>query len=386
MTPTHIVCHYAEIGIKGKNRVIFERKLKENIERAVGGYGRARVVSGRILVELQKDARKNTSAIAEQLCRVFGIAHFSFAVRGARDIDAIQKVCRDTLSEKMFETFRIECRRSDKKFAITSQKVNERVGEHIVTTLHKRVRLKEPDVTCFIEILEREAFIYTEKINGPGGLPVGVSGKVVVMLSGGIDSPVAAWYAMKRGARSVFVHFHSVPQTSRASLEKVEDIAKILSGFQGKSAIYFVPILAIQKEAVLKVPASLRVIVYRRAMFRIAQEIARRERANAIVTGDALGQVASQTLENIAAIEDAVSIPVLRPLIGFDKQEIIEKAKEIGTYDISILPHDDCCSLFLPKHPETKARLEDVRMAEERIDVEMSANDARENATLEFFD
>jgi len=233
-----------------------------------------------------------------------------------------------------------------------------------------RVDLKNPDITCFIELVEKYAFLYLEKIKGWGGLPVGVSGKAISLLSGGIDSPVASFLAMKRGLNLIFLHFHALPYTNKASIDKVKKIVETLNKFQPKLKLYLVPFAEIQKEILLKTPSPLRVIFYRRMMFRIAEKIAEKEKIKAIITGENLGQVASQTLENLKVIEKATNLLVLRPLIGEDKLEIIEKAKEIGTYDISILPYQDCCSRFLPEHPQTKANLEVVEKAERKLRVE----------------
>ncbi len=221
----------------------------------------------------------------------------------------------------------------------------------------------------FIEITNRYAFLYLEKIKGLGGLPVGVSGRAVSLLSGGIDSPVASFYAQKRGIELVFLHFHALPYVNKASLEKAEKIVKILNKYQFSSKLYLIPFADIQKEILLKTKASFRVVLYRRFMFRIAEILAKKEKAKVLITGESVGQVASQTLENIAVITRAISLPIFRPLICQDKQDIIEKAKEIGTYDISILPHQDCCSRFLPKRPATKANLTEVRKEENKLDI-----------------
>ncbi|MEE9190281.1 MAG: tRNA uracil 4-sulfurtransferase ThiI, partial [Candidatus Neomarinimicrobiota bacterium] len=246
--------------------------------------------------------------------------------------------------------------------------------------------LSNPGLTCYIDVLKDEAFIFISKIQGPGGLPVGASGKVAVLLSGGIDSPVAAYYILKRGGKAVFVHFHSVPYVTEASIDKVRDIIEIMKKFQSKSKLYLIEFAPVQNEIMEYCEPKYRVLHYRRFMVAIADKIAKRENAKALITGESLGQVASQTLENIAVVEDSAQLPILRPLIGYDKQDIINKAQEIGTYEISILPHQDCCTLFVPKHPATKARLSDVRNSESNLDVESLVNTAVENATVEFFD
>jgi thiamine biosynthesis protein ThiI len=226
-----------------------------------------------------------------------------------------------------------------------------------------------PDLRCNIEIVDEAAYIYVEKIRGVGGLPVGASGKVLIMLSGGIDSPVAAWRMMKRGVKALFVHFYSYPYTDKASLEKVEELAEILATWNYRTQVYLVSFAEVQREIVTQTPAPFRVILYRRMMVRIAQQIAAAARAECLVTGESLGQVASQTLGNLRAIEEVAEIPILRPLIGDDKAEIMDLAERIGTFEISTLPHDDCCSLFVPKHPATNASLEAVQEAEAALDI-----------------
>ncbi|MBU4141705.1 tRNA 4-thiouridine(8) synthase ThiI, partial [Patescibacteria group bacterium] len=241
-----------------------------------------------------------------------------------------------------------------------------------------KVKLKNPDINCFIEIVEGKALIYFEKIKGLGGLPVGTSGKVLSLISSGFDSPVAAWRLMKRGARVDFIHFHSYPRTSKASINNVKNLIKILNKYQFNSILYLAPLLDIQREIFAKCEERLRIILYRRFMFRIAEILAWKIGAGALVTGESLGQVASQTLENIGVANNAVSIPIFRPFIGADKIEIIDEAKKIGTYEFSSQPYEDCCSLFTPRHPATKARLGQVEFEESKLDSEKLIKEAIE--------
>lgn len=385
MKISYIICHYSEIGLKGKNRKFFEEKLIENIKKALSPsfYKKVRRISGRVIIEVTEQGIKKQKEIKEKLKNVFGLAYFAFAQNCSQDIKAICKKAKELLENKKFKTFKISAKRSKKDYPLTSQEINERVGEYILKKFHAevplpagsrrekiKVNLTKPDITLFIEIVERYAFLYSEKIKGPCGLPVGVSGKAISLISGGIDSPVASFFAMKRGLELAFLHFFSYPFTQKSSLEKVRKLVRVLNKFQGGSRLYFVPFADIQKEILLKTKAKLRVILYRRFMFRIAEEIARKESAKALITGESVGQVASQTLENIGVIEGVAKLPVLRPLIGMDKQDIIKKAREIDTFDISILPAEDCCSRFLPKHPETKAKLKEIKKEEEKLDVE----------------
>lgn len=394
----YIICHYGEIGLKGKNRKFFEEKLVKNIKLALGPsffkyvhpvksrkagaakpqFNRVKRISGRIIVKSisgSPSSEADRRRVSESLTKVFGIQYFAFSESCEQNIEAIKNKALEILKSRNFKSFKINTQRSKKDFPLTSQEINEKVGEHILKKLKVqkakfKVDLKNPDITLFIEIVEKYAFLYTEKIKGPGGLPIGVSGKAVALLSGGIDSPVASYLAMKRGLQITAVHFHALPFTNRASIDKVKKILTILLTFQKNIKLYLVPFADIQKEIVLKTAPKLRVILYRRMMFRIAQEIAKKERAGAIVTGENLGQVASQTLENLRVIEKAANLLVLRPLIGDDKSEIIEKAKKIKTFEISILPHQDCCSRFVPVHPETRANIEEVEREEKKLNIE----------------
>lgn len=378
MCMEYVVCHYHEIGLKGKNRKFFEEKLVANLKRVLGqeNFEFVRRISGRILIKLSKRAMSKRRAIEKSLKKVFGLANFAFSVKVEPRIGEIKKAAIGLLKDKKFKTFRVTTQRSEKEFPLTSQQINEQVGDEIRVKLKKEVNLKNPNITCFIEIVGKDAFIYSEKIKGAGGLPSGVSGKAVALLSGGIDSPVAAYQIMKRGTKVIFLHFHSFSYTDYASIEKAKEIVDLLSQYQGQSKLYLLPFAKIQEQILTKTPAKLRVVLYRRMMMRIGQRIAAKEKALALVAGESIGQVASQTLENIKAIEEAVSLPVFRPLIGQDKQEIIDQAKKINTFKISILPHQDCCARFVPKHPATRARLEEVKKAEEGIDINQLVNEA----------
>jgi len=382
----YIVCHYHEIGLKGKNRNFFEKKLVENIKLVLKpeNFEWVKRFPGRIVIKLREE--KKSKAVKDKLSCVFGISYFAFAKACKSKIKEIKKTALELIKEEKGITFRIETKRSDKNFPYSSQKVNEIVGEFILKNLKgKGVKLENPKITCFIEILPKISFLYLRKNKGPGGLPVTTSGKIISLLSGGIDSPVASYCLIKRGAKLVFVHFHSYPYTTRSSIEKVEKIVKTLSKFQFSSKLYLVPFGEVQKEILLKIPARFRIILYRRTMFKIAEMIAKKEKAQALVTGESLGQVASQTLENIRAIDEAVKIPVFRPLIGKDKEEIIKIARQIGTYEISILPHQDCCTRFLPKHPETKASLKEIKKVEKDIAIRKIVQEAIKDYSIKKF-
>jgi thiamine biosynthesis protein ThiI len=252
---------------------------------------------------------------------------------------------------------------------MTSMDIERAVGAAVCDTLGKKVSLKHPDLTVYLELLSKEAYCATEKVQGPGGMPVGVSGKVTCLISGGIDSPVAAYRMIKRGCRAFFVHFSGRPLVSRASEEKVRDLVQVLTAYQYESRLAVIPFGEIQREIVLNTPAPFRVVLYRRMMLRIAEELARRESCWGLVTGDSLGQVASQTPENLAVVEEATELPLLRPLIGMDKLEIMDDARRLGTYDTSIEEDQDCCKLFTPPHPSTKTRLDVLQKIERNLDV-----------------
>ena len=371
--------HYAEVGLKGKNRVFFEKRLANNIKLSLQGTGYAEVkrLHDRILVHLGQGA--NISEIKKRLGQVMGIAHFEFSCRTENNIAAIKDAALRHIRDVPCESLKVETKRADKSFPLTSPEVSAEVGGYLLQATGARADMHNPDLTCWIKITQKAAYISTEKIQGIGGLPVGVSGKVLVMLSGGIDSPVAAWQMIKRGAKAVFIHFYSYPYTDKASLEKVIEIAQILAVSNYRSTIYLVPFADLQQTIVTATPAPFRVLLYRRMMTRIAQRVATMVDAEALVTGESLAQVASQTLTNLRTIEAIAEIPILRPLIGEDKAEIIEKAQRIGTFDVSTRPHQDCCSLFVPKHPATRASLIELDNAESGLDIDTLVEDALNN-------
>lgn len=372
-----VICHYSEIALKEGNRSFFERKLVENIKKSINSEFVLDIkkISGRILIVLNDGVIK--SEIEESLKRVFGISNFLFCIKTKPTIEDISRELTLILEKEKFKTFRITAKRSEKNTPNTSQQINEQVGANIFNHFKDiSVNLENPDINCFVEIVSGSAYISIKKIQGLNGLPVGTGGKVVLMLSGGIDSPVAGFMAMSRGLNVILVHFHTYPETSQNSIEKVKEISKILSKYQPRTKLYLVPFAKIQKQIFLSINPKLRVIFYRRLMFKIAQEIAKKEKALGIVTGESIGQVASQTLENINAIQNGIAMPIIRPLICYHKDDIIEKARQIKTFDISILPHDDCCSRFLPKHPEIRAKIEDVLAEEKKLNIDLMIKEA----------
>jgi thiamine biosynthesis protein ThiI len=380
-----IVVHYQEIALKGNNRPWFIARLARNLREATRDVGvrEVRVLMGRIEVALEDSV--DWSAVRDRIARVFGVANFAQAGRVPLDVDAIAQAILDDLGDREARTFRVSARRADKRFPLTSPQIEREVGGRIKAAKGWPVDLDDPALTIHVEALTNDAFYYFGKEPGAGGMPVGVSGRVVCLLSGGIDSPVAAWRLMRRGCRVLFVHFHSYPILSRASQEKVRELARLLAVYQFHSRLLLVPFGEIQQQVTLSVAPPLRVIVYRRLMMRIAEEIARRNRAQALVTGEAVGQVASQTLENLASINRVVTMPVLRPLIGLDKDEITAEAQRLGSYEISIIPDQDCCTLFTPRHPATRGRLIDVERAEATLPVPEIVERAVAAAAVEDF-
>ncbi len=382
----YIVCHYSEIALKGRNRKFFEERMIKNIKRVLDAtlFFSVKRISGRIIIELTGKGKKKKEEIKEMLKFVFGISGFSFCVNVPQNITSIEEKVFEILKKEKFKTFKISSKRSDKFFPLSSRQLNEKLGGYVLNNMKNvTVDLTHPDIVCFVEIVEKYAFIFTQKNKGSGGLPSGSGGKAISLLSGGIDSPVASFETMRRGVELVFIHFHSYPETPQASIDKVRELVEILSRYQGKSKLYLSPISDLQREIVLKGSEKLRVILYRRAMLGIAKEIAQKEKAQVLVTGDSIGQVASQTIENIRAVESGLNMPIIRPLACRDKESIVKEAERIGTFDISILPHNDCCSRFLPRSPETRANLKEVLEQDEKVGIKKLIQKAVEKTTCE---
>jgi tRNA uracil 4-sulfurtransferase len=378
-----ILLHYHEINLKGNNRGWFENKLIRHVRSLLSDlpHGEIRQIAGRLLIDVGAEAP--IEEFERRLKKVFGVANLARTWMVPADLETIRSALALLLRERTFKSFRINARRGTKEFPLNSQRINEELGGFVQFLTGAAVRLENPELTCFVEIVAGQALLYFEKIAGAGGLPAGTGGKVLCLLSGGIDSPVAAFQMMRRGCKAHFVHFHSFPHTTFESQDKVRRILQILSGYQLVSKVHFVPFAEVQREIVAYAPPALRVIIYRRFMLRIAEAIALKERALALVTGDSLGQVASQTLENLRTISATTNLPLFRPLIGSDKEDIMRAARQIGTYDISILPDQDCCSLFVPKHPETMSRLEQLTQAESLLSVERLVNASLEGSSQE---
>jgi len=383
---TSIVVHYQEIALKGKNRPWFLARLVQNLRQAVRDLDvkAVRALMGRIELELGPTA--SVAEVGERIRRTFGIANFSYAGRTALDLDRIAAAILEDLGDRTCDSFRVSVRRADKRFPLTSPQAEREIGGRVKQARGWRVSLDDPELTIHVELLTDQAFYFFGKERGAGGLPTGTAGRVACLLSGGIDSPVAAHRMMKRGCAVTFVHFHSYPILSRASQEKARELVTLLTTWQQHSRLYLVAFGEIQQQVVLAVPGPMRVVIYRRLMMRIAERIGRARHAQALVTGEVVGQVASQTLENLAVIGSVATLPVFRPLIGMDKDEITAEAQRIGTYPISIIPDQDCCTLFTPRNPQTRARLADIEAAEQALPLDEIVEAAVRDAIVEEFD
>ena len=370
-----VIVHYQEIALKGRNRPWFVERLVNNLRDVTRDLDiqQVRPLMGRI--ELTLGSECEWSMVRERVSRVFGIANYAQAGRTTRDVDEIAAMVLSDLdrdervSKDRVGRFRVRASRADKSYYLTSPELEREVGGRIKESKGWTVDLSNPDLEIRLEVLPECVFYALNKEPGQGGLPTGTSGAAMCLLSGGIDSPVAGFRLMKRGCRVHFVHFHAYPILSRTSQDKTKELAELLTHYQLRSRLYTVPFGELQQRVVISVPPPLRVVLYRRLMMRIAERLAHVSGAKALVTGESVGQVASQTLENLSVINEVVSLPVLRPLIGYDKEEITHEAKRLGSYPISIIPDEDCCTLFTPKSPATKARREDVERAESALPI-----------------
>ena len=372
--------------LKGDNKRFFEDKLMRHIRHAVSDLGKLKVYKqhSRIYIDIEEYSEKQ---IIDRVRKVFGVALISVAKRFPVDFDLIKKVALEELQQELRSTpaksFKVDSKRVDKNFPLTSPEMSKEIGGYILSNQEDiKVDVHNPEVTVYVEIRE-VAFVFCNKIHGLGGLPIGTNGKALLLLSGGIDSPVAGWMVGKRGVDIAAVHFHSYPFTSERAKEKVLDLARILSIYVGKFKLYSVNLLPIQQEINEKCPEEEMTILSRRFMMKIAEEIANKKGFNALVTGESIGQVASQTVESLHVTNSAVAMPVFRPLIAMDKVDIIEIAKKVGTFETSILPFEDCCTVFLPKRPITKPRLEKILRSEEKLEAQRLIDEALENMEIE---
>ncbi len=386
----YALVHYHELALKGRNRGFFEQRLIQHLGNALKKTNVTEIkpLSGRIRITFTDES--SWKDVQDRIRHTFGVANYSLAHSvpidyEAPDITPLCKTIETALRSITFETFRVTTKRADKRFAKTSVELNREIGAHVCATTGKRVRLNGADVNVVVEIVNHTAYVSLVKYPGPGGLPTGISRRVLCLISGGIDSPVAAYRMMKRGCKVVFVHFHGRPYLSRTSEEKVRDLVSLLTRYQLASRLYLVPFGDIQRRIVLGSPAPLRVVLYRRMMMRIAEQLAEQELCWGLVTGDSLGQVASQTAENLQTVSQVASLPILRPLIGMDKIEITNEAERIGTFETSIEPDQDCCTLFVPPHPNTRCRPDAIQQSETLLPIEEMVREGMKTAELAKF-
>ena len=381
---TSVLVHYSEVALKGKNRTWFVGRLVRHIHGALAGLHvkEVRTPIGRVEIVLAQD--EVLPEVLQRLKYVFGIANYAVATRVSQDFeDMAQAIVSRLPPKESVRSFRVFVRRADQKFATPSPELARELGSRVWHARGWQVDLDHAELVIRVEIVPGAAFIYMGRENGAGGLPTGTGGRLVALLSGGIDSPVAAWRMMRRGCFLTLVHFHSAPFLSNASQQKAKQLAEVLTRYQLRTKLFLVPFGELQRQITLSVPGDLRVVVYRRMMLRIAQRIAFNERARGLVTGDVIGQVASQTLDNMIAIDRASQLTIFRPLVGMDKEEIIAQAQRLGTFDISILPDQDSCTLFTPRHPETHARRHAIDQAEFTLPVDTMVDSAVKDALVE---
>ena len=365
-----LIGRYHEVRLKGGNRWRFVRQAEENAHAILADLKPSRLWSEgpRLLALIPEDA--GDGKIAERAALIFGLQNFTIGRQTRLDLRSIAQAAIEEAKRGRGETFRVSARRSDKSLAFDSMQIEREVGAAVRLALGLEVDLDDPQITIVVEMLKGHAYVGLNKLPGAGGLPIGTGGHALALLSGGIDSPVAAYRMMRRGLRLDFVHFHSYPLLPRTSQDKVLELALVLNQFQQRSKLMMVPFVEIQRQIVAKAARPIRVIVYRRMMMRIATALALGETASAIVTGESLSQVASQTLDNLSVIERAAGIPILRPLLGMDKQEIIDQARRLGTYETSIIPDQDCCTLLTPVHPQTHGTAKQIEEAEAAFDLD----------------
>ena len=369
-----ILVKLGEIVLKGLNRRTFEDRLLKNIRRRIARAGNFEVYSMQSTIYIEpKDEDADIDEAEERISKIFGVIGYARACVCEKDMDAITKMAPEYLNDTLagFKTFKVESKRADKKFPLGSMEISREVGAALLrANPHISVDVHNPEITVRVEIREKAAYIHGETKPGAGGIPVGTGGKATLLLSGGIDSPVAGFMIAKRGVELCCVHYHSFPYTSERAREKVLELARLLSEYCGKMRVHVVPFTEIQMQIHAKCPENYTTLIMRRYMMRIAEIIARKDGAQALITGESIGQVASQTMEALGCTDAVVNMPVFRPAIGMDKSEIIERAQKIGTFETSSLPYEDCCTVFTPKHPATHPRIELIQKAEDALDSE----------------
>ena len=370
-----LIVRCGEVALKGMNKPYFERMLADRIRTNLKGFDGVDVKRHEGLIFVRADKRLSMDAIIKETTKVFGVASVSKAIEAEPELDKIGEAAVGYMTELIntrgVKTFKVEAKRADKNFPVKSPEIGRIIGAKILIGCKVlKVDVHDPDVLLLVDVRHDRTYIYEGKVNGFGGLPLGTNGKGMVLLSGGIDSPVAAWMMAKRGMLIEAVHFHSYPYTSPRAQQKVEELAGILASYCGRFKMHVINLLPIQEQIVMNCPEEETTILVRRFMMKIAERIAEKRDCMMLITGENLGQVASQTAEALVVTDASVTKPVMRPLIAMDKVDIMEKAKEIGTYEKSIEPYEDCCTVFLPKHPTTKPRLERILASESKLDAE----------------
>ncbi|CEK39439.1 tRNA uracil 4-sulfurtransferase ThiI [Paraclostridium sordellii] len=386
------IVKYGEIGVKGKNRYIFENKLIKNIKSMLSPLGKFNVYKeyGRIYVDLGEFAEEYEEVL-EEIKKVFGVVGVCPGIRAEKDYDKLKELALKLLDEKIEEgskSFKVTSRRGDKSLPLTSQEMSKDIAGFLVFNVKDRIKVdvRNPETTIYCEYRQNHVMVYSDTVPGYGGLPVGTNGRAMSLLSGGIDSPVASWMVAKRGVEIEAIHFHSYPFTSEKSQEKVRDLAQILAKYCGKVRLHKVNILEIQKAIGVSCKEEEMTIISRRFMMKIAQRVGEMRFCDALVTGESIGQVASQTIQGLTCTNAAITLPVFRPLIAMDKSEIIDIAQKIGTFETSVIPEEDCCTVFSPKSPVTKPKLDRIERSESALDVEKLIQDAIDNMEVEVFE
>lgn len=381
-----ILIKNGELALKGLNRSTFEDILVKNIRRRLKSAGDFDYIKSQSTIIIEpKDENCDFEAAQEAVSRIFGIAGFSRAAAVEKDFDKVIEISRDYLEGalKNAKTFKVEAKRSDKKFPLTSPEISREMGGHLLSVYpHLKVDVHNPEVTVMVEVRDKYIFLHGTQIKGAGGMPVGTGGKAGILISGGIDSPVAAWMMAKRGIELTAIHFASPPYTSKRAEMKVVTLLEKVAKYSGRMTMFTVPFTEIQEQIKDNCPEELFTLIMRRAMMKAAEKIARKENCQALITGESVGQVASQTIYALACTDAAANMPVFRPLIGMDKDEIIEISRKIDTFETSILPYEDCCTVFTPKHPKTRPNLGDIEKAEQLIPLEELVEKAVDGAQI----
>jgi len=370
-----------EVALKGMNKPYFERKLVERIKKNTSKFDDVEVTRQEGLIFVRASQSVDTMAFAGEISKVFGVASVSPALEAASTMEAVSEAAceymQKLIDEKGIKTFKVEAKRADKAFPVKSPEIARIVGAKILVHCKVlKVDVHNPDCFLYVDVRRDQSYIYEQKIAGFGGLPLGTNGKGLVLLSGGIDSPVAAFMMAKRGMIIEAVHFHSYPYTSERAQQKVEDLGKIIASYCGAFKLHVINLLPIQEQIAEKCPEEEMTILTRRFMMKIAEKLAAETDSDMLITGENLGQVASQTAQSLVVTDASVTMPVMRPLIAMDKVDIMDKAKEIGTFETSIQPYEDCCTVFLPKHPTTKPKLEKILASESKLECESLMQDA----------